>query len=135
MYFVEKEKQLSMALALIPLFFVALFLRLEGFFPALFEPVLWRMQPVGTVLSIVLQYYATAVLLCAVGVKKWVIFLTVQMPGVCVALWKWASHQLGAVDGGLLPFLGMYGLLMPLLSMVLLYLNLKIAFAIYHRRK
>ena len=63
----EKEKQLSMALALIPLFFVALFLRLEGFFPALFEPVLWRMQPVGTVLSIVLQYYATAVLLCADG--------------------------------------------------------------------
>lgn len=122
----------ALQIALIPLFIGVLFLWLNGIFPALFNPILWVLQPKSSIFTLVVRYSVPAVLLAATGMRNFPIFFILQAPCICVVMYKFISNQINYIDNCFCLFLVVYGLLMPLLSIFSVYVSKKLFIRNHH---
>lgn len=115
----DRPTEKVLTITLVPIFIAALALYLDQNFPNLYNPYLWTFFRKSSIFSIIVQYGGPALLLSVISVRYIPIFFILQAPCVLVFANQWFSHQISSLGPDEFLFLGVYGLLMPTVSVVL----------------
>lgn len=115
----DRQTEKVLTITLVPIFIVALVLCLNQNFPNLYNPYLWTFYRKSSIFSIIVRYGVPAVSLSLISVRSIPIFFILQVPCVLVFANQWFSHQIDSFGPDEFLFLGVYGLLMPIVSVVL----------------
>ncbi len=115
----DRQTEKVLTITLVPIFIVALVLCLNQNFPNLYNPYLWTFYRKSSIFSIIVRYGVPAVSLSLISVRYIPIFFILQAPCVLVFADQWFSHQISSLGPDEFLFLGVYGLLMPIVSVVL----------------
>lgn len=115
----DRQTEKVLTITLVPIFIVALVLCLNQNFPNLYNPYLWTFYRKSSIFSIIVRYGVPAVSLSLISVRYIPIFFILQVPCVLVFANQWFSHQIDSFGPDEFLFLGVYGLLMPIVSVVL----------------
>lgn len=126
----SRETEKVLQIVLVPTFAYAMFVWLNRMFPNIAEP-LYPWMPyhkslifsVSSILTISTHCWCPAILLSWISVRYVPIFLTFQVPCILVFANKWFSHQISSFGPDEFLFLGIYGLLIPILSVLIAWLK------------
>ena len=126
----SRETEKVLQITLVPTFAYTMFVWLNRMFPNLADP-LYPWMPyhkslifsVSSILTISTHYWCPAILLSVISVRYVPIFFTLQVPCILVFANQWFSHQIDSFGPDEFLFLGIYGLLIPILSILIVRLK------------
>ncbi len=129
----DRKTEKLLQITLVPILVAALFFLLNLSFPDLYNPFLWSIYRKTAIFSMFMQYFIPAAMLSLISVRSVTMFFILQAPCILLFAKQWFSHQIDSFSPDEFLFLGVYGLLLPVVSIVLARLYLLICQKIYDK--